>query len=130
MVHQCVLPVSCFSNSWMPIIDAFASPDNAKCQMFYSCGKPYQGSMVDTFTHRCISHFLYVFPLIPLILRVLQKIIADQTSCLLVTPWWPRQLWFVTLLHLSLRNYIQLSEALDLLSQQNEKAIMTRPSFI
>lgn len=42
----------------------------------------------------------HLFPPLPLLPCVLQKIIRDKTSCLLVTPWWPQQPWFPHLLQL------------------------------
>lgn len=77
-----------------------------------------QGSIIP----RCLSPMLdgsyqLYFPSYPLISRVLQKIVSDSTTCVLITPWQQKQVWFLHLVHLSnyhrgaswVYQYIQIS---------------------
>lgn len=40
-------------------------------------------------------------PLLPLILRVIRKLLTETMSAILIAPWWPRQNWFLMLFRLS-----------------------------
>lgn len=102
----------------VPTLDAFATSENAKCHLFFTRGQPRKDFAGDAFLHRWTGRTFYMFPPLPLIPRVISKIIRDQTSCILLTPWWPWQPWFATLLCLSKRTYLRFPRVPDLLSQQ------------
>lgn len=86
----------------------------------------HQGECISSLSRRCVSahmvgkSFLHVIPPLPLIQQFVQKIIRNKTYCILVTPWWPRQPWFLHLLNLSINTYLQLPPAPSLLLQENK----------
>lgn len=68
------------------------------------------------------NKFLYLFPLLPLMARVIHKIQCQKPDAILIAPWWPRQLWFPALLQLSRRTFIKFPEESNLL-QKGHSAI-------
>lgn len=84
-----------------PVVDWFARPWSAKCQVFYSrCLMPGAAG-VDAFDH-CWrlppNHISYICPPQMLVARVLHKVLDDKASCLLILPAWYKS-WH-SLLHL------------------------------
>ncbi|XP_042300657.1 uncharacterized protein LOC121918713 [Sceloporus undulatus] len=55
--------------------------------------------------------------------RVVSKMMLDHTDAILITPWWPRQPWFASLLHLSRRCFVRLEPRPDLLSIQDGRIL-------
>lgn len=98
-----------------PTLDAFATTTNAKCEKFCSRGGRDQKSVGDGLLFDWMNHSVYAFPPLPLILRVLQKLLDCPTLTLLVTPWWLRQPWFPLLLQLSHHTYYKFPLCPDLL---------------
>jgi hypothetical protein len=74
-----------------PVVDWFARSWSAKCQVFYSRFLMPGSAGVDAFDHcwrlpqRQVS---YVCPPQMLVAKVLQKVLADKASCLLILPAW------------------------------------------
>nr|CAH7765859.1 unnamed protein product [Callosobruchus chinensis] len=95
---------SCFqmlTNSFgFPDIDLFASRVNKKCETYVSWHTDPYASAVDAFTIDWSGLFLYVFPPFSVILRTLEKIIADKAQGILVVPMWPNQPWYPTFMSL------------------------------
>ncbi|XP_044304251.1 uncharacterized protein LOC123032438 [Varanus komodoensis] len=90
-----------------PDIDLFATQQNRVCMNYCSRVGMGQGSSWDAFMIPWNDMAFYAFPPIPLIMRVLAKIIHEGATGLLITPWWPRQPWFSTL-HISWEDFLQL----------------------
>jgi hypothetical protein len=59
-----------FCNGWILVIDAFSFPWS--------------------------NEYYYIFPPFSLITRCLQKIINDQSECLIILPLWPTQIYFAS----------------------------------
>lgn len=78
----------------VPEIDLFASRINTKCNKFVSWFNDPDAYAVDAFTLNWESFYFYAFPPFTLILRVLQKIIADKATGIVVVPKWPTQPWY------------------------------------
>lgn len=76
-----------------PEIDLFASRLNAKCRKYISWKRDPNAYNVDAFTVKW-DMFFYAFPPFSLILKVLQKIISDQATGIVVVPNWPSQPWY------------------------------------
>lgn len=64
-------------------------------------------------------HFtlVYVFPPLPLVLRVLLEIQAEGVTAIVIAPWWPKRPWFPMLWDLSIATPILLTDISDLLLQ-------------
>lgn len=77
-----------------PEYDLFASKDNRKCTKFVSWFKDSDAITVDAFTLFWGDLNFYAFPPFILILRVLQKIIEDRASGIVVVPFWQSQAWY------------------------------------
>ena len=66
------------------MFDVFATAENAQCQTFCALEFPRQFSLGDAFHLDWGSGFLYAFPPLPLLPRVLKKIRKDQAQVILV----------------------------------------------
>lgn len=78
----------------LPEIDLFASRNNSKCKTFVSWRRDPDAFAVDAFTLSWTDLRFYAFPPFSLILKVLQKILADGATGVLVVPLWKTQPWF------------------------------------
>lgn len=81
-------------NFGYPCIDLFASNINSKCRRYISWYRDPDSIAVDAFTVNWSLEYFYAFPPFSLILRLLQKIIADKAEGICVVPYWPTQPWF------------------------------------
>lgn len=84
-----------------PTIDWFASSLNAQLPRFCSWEFSSNATCYDAFSCDWSSEVGYLFPPFSLIPRVLQKIVSDRASVVLVHPWWPGATWFPRLRQLS-----------------------------
>lgn len=77
-----------------PNIDLFASYQNTKCEKFISWQPDPESMCVDAFTVNWKAYYFYAFPPFSLIGRVLEKIVLEKASGILVVPDWPSQFWY------------------------------------
>lgn len=77
-----------------PSIDLFASRLNKKCSTFVSWKRDPEAIAVDAFTMEWNSLNFYAFPPFSMVLQVLQKIIEDEATGLVVVPLWTAQPWY------------------------------------
>lgn len=77
-----------------PNIDIFASRINKKCKTFISWHKDPEAMDVDAFTLNWSHLKFYAFPPFSIILKTLQKIIADEAQGIVIVPDWPSQPWY------------------------------------
>lgn len=84
-----------FSLWGTPEVNVFASLTNKKCNTFccWGCIDPRAlgNGLLLWWTLQWTSQFLYLFPPLPLVSRVLQKIKRKKPHCILLTFWWPKQ---------------------------------------
>ncbi|XP_071989492.1 uncharacterized protein [Engystomops pustulosus] len=66
----------------VPQIDLFATKENSVCHQYYSLEAGEPKDRLDAFSHQWIEPLSYAFPPIPLIARVLRKILSDQARIL------------------------------------------------
>ena len=67
---------------------------------------------------------IYAFPPFSVIGRVLDKVIREKpTTMLLITPYWPTQAWFTTLLRLAKTHPIRLPVTPDLVLSSLDNTI-------
>lgn len=96
-----------------PDMDVFGTRSN-KCNAF-CCWGGMDPRALGNGLLSWSGRFLYLFPLLPLIPRVLQKLQQEKPRRILLTPWWLRQVWFPLLWTLSSNHYLQLLDMLELL---------------
>lgn len=77
-----------------PNIDLFATYQNKKCNTFISWHPDPESMCVDAFTIDWEPYFFYAFPPFQIIGKVLDKIVHDKATGILVVPDWPSQFWY------------------------------------
>ena len=78
----------------LPTLDAFASKETAQLKRYMSW-KPDQNAVGrDCMLHKW-DQTTYLFPPVPMIPKVLNKVQEEGITAILVCPWWPSSLWFL-----------------------------------
>lgn len=77
-----------------PEIDLFATRINAKCKKYISWFPDPDCFSVDAFTIKWNQFYFYAFPPFSIITKVIEKIIQDKATGILVVPHWPSQPWY------------------------------------
>lgn len=78
----------------VPDIDLFASRSNAKCKKYVSWRADPYAFCIDAFTIKWNDYFFYAFPPFAIILKTLNKRIADKATGIVIVPNWPTQPWY------------------------------------
>lgn len=82
------------NNFGVPEIDLFATRANAKVKRSTSWFRDPEAYEIDAFTLNWGQWFFYAFPPFAVITRILQKILHDKATGILVVPNWPSQAWY------------------------------------
>lgn len=78
-----------------PTWDLFASPENAKCELFISRFPAPRASLVDAFAYNwCQFPGVYIFCPFRLMSRVVQRLTQQPVQAIIVFPRWPTQSWW------------------------------------
>ena len=77
-----------------PDIDIFASRINSQLPRFVSFRPDPEAEEIDAFTLDWSQFKFYAFPPFILVGRVIQKIIMDKATGIVVAPDWPNQPWY------------------------------------
>ncbi|XP_060548605.1 uncharacterized protein LOC132712109 [Pantherophis guttatus] len=101
----------------MPVLDLFATLDNAQLPRFISRFPSAQAEAVDALRSPWPPGLLYAFPPVSLLPRVIRKLLMEQAEIILVAPHWPRRPWFADLVSLSITQPWQLPQPQDALTQ-------------
>ena len=97
-----------------PNIDLFASRINFQLKPFVSYRPDPEAIAVDAFCLDWSDYLFYAFPPFAVIPQVLQKIISDKATGLLIVPDWPNQAWYpIFMIHSS--KVISIPSSKDLL---------------
>jgi hypothetical protein len=111
---------SLFLRMGEPVVDLFATRVNAKLHQFCSI-YPDQGEMArDSLSIPWGRLDGYAFPPFALLPFIVNKVITDEASILLIAPNWPARSWFTALLHLLVMPPVALPDREDLLSQRGQ----------
>lgn len=102
-------------NLGSPEIDLFASYQNKKCDKFISWHPDPESMCVDAFTINWTRYFFYAFPPFSLIGKVLEKIVNDEATGILVVPDWPSQSWYPQFKELLIKKPLKFPYFKDLL---------------
>ena len=98
------IPQSVFSSLCghfgLPEVDLFASRINAKLDNYFSWHPDPSSLVTDAFSVGWGDVYGYAFPPFRLLGRVIQKIIQDRATVLVVMPLWPTKPWFPVALRL------------------------------
>ncbi|XP_071479361.1 uncharacterized protein [Diadema antillarum] len=106
-----------FNRFGPPQVDLFASTLNKQLPVYCTKHNDPAALMTDAFTMQWNRFLGYAFPPFALIPRVLQKVLTDKATLLLIAPWWPKRPWFPTLLDLLTSPPVILPFREDLLCQ-------------
>ena len=88
-----------FSRWGAPDIDLFATSRNHVLDRFASWGPDPEASIIDSFQVDWGSFgSVYIFPPIPLIPKIIQKIVMERARGILIVPNWEAQMWYRHLL--------------------------------
>ena len=100
-----------------PHVDLFATNRNFRLQTYVSPLRDPQAFAVDALSIDWSGMFAYAFPPPVLLHKVVQKIHQHPCRMILVAPYWPRMLWFPSLVTLAVAEPVRLPEDQKLLSQ-------------
>ncbi|XP_034258760.1 uncharacterized protein LOC117655422 [Pantherophis guttatus] len=93
----------------LPAVDLFASESNHQLPRFYTRFPVPGAEAVDALISPWpCGLLLYAFPPLPLISRVIRKLLQEQAELILLAPFWPRQPWFADLMALSVAPHWQI----------------------
>ena len=91
-----------------PEVDLFATRKSAHLPRFGSWDADHEPEICDTLAVPWSFRLAYIFPPLPLIPRVIEKLRASSGEFLLVTPFWGSQTWFPSLLQLNVTDIARL----------------------
>jgi hypothetical protein len=77
-----------------PLVDLFATRKNKILPVYCTRGNDPEAFAQDALSFEWTGLTAYAFPPIPLIHRVLSKILKEECLVILIAPFWPRQPWF------------------------------------
>ena len=88
----------------IPDIDLFASRLNNKIECYVSWTPDPFAFHIDSFTMSWKDYFFYAFPPFSCILKVINKVLRENATGILIVPWWPSQPWWARLKNLNLQH--------------------------
>ena len=103
-----------------PNIDLFASAHNYQIQPYVAWKPDREAFAIDAFTLDWSNILFYAFPPFSVIQLVIQKIIHDKSSGIIIVPEWPTQSWFPSMMRLLIDFPIHISRHLKLLTLPNK----------
>ena len=87
-----------------PWVDLFASPHNAQLRRFCARTSHPGAWGVDALSIQWPCRLLYAFPPVPLIPRLLSRLLVEDRLMIVVVPFWPRRSWFPLLRALAVQD--------------------------
>lgn len=115
----------------MPDIDLFATNINNKCERYVSWHPDPYCFAVDAFSLCWTDFYFYAFPPFSLVLRSLNKIIADKAEGILVVPKWDGQPWYPLFNKLLVQDPLVLESHNNLLnSLSSQRSLPDRISLV
>ena len=115
---------------WTPEVDMFATVSHSHLPSFMSPIPEARALAVDALSQDWQGRSMYMFPLFPLLNKVIQKLRSTQAAeVILIAPWWLKQSWFPHLLRLCVEHPLSFPYRRDLLSQQDQKYVSDGKSY-
>ncbi|KAA6381327.1 MAG: hypothetical protein EZS28_023145 [Streblomastix strix] len=84
-------------------VDLFAARNNAKHSRYYTLGKDKKAEGRDSMRVSQEEEFALIHPPIPIISRVIRKIIEEKARGIMIVPNWPGQIWWTDLKEITVR---------------------------
>lgn len=100
-----------------PHVDMFATSENAKLPVYVSPLPDPLAWRIDALSFSWDGLWMFLFPPVPLLMEVLQRISFSQCDAILIAPAWPTQGWFTLLLELCVDHPRELPLMRSLLRQ-------------
>lgn len=113
-----------------PHIDLFATMENAKLPVYVSPLADSQAWRVDALSFSWENLWAYLFPPIPMLMEVINRIAECQCEVILVAPAWPAQLWYSLLLALTVDHPRRLPPVRTLLRQPGSGVFHYQPEIL
>ena len=101
----------------LPDLDAMANSRNKKLLQFCLLSRVGNPLAIDALSINWKKFFVYIFPPIPMIPKVLQKIRDEKVRAIAILPFWPRRAWFPLALNMAKNQVWKLPIQKDLLLQ-------------
>ena len=89
-----------------PEVDLFASRINKQLVRFCAFRPDPDAEVIDAFSVDWGDIKFYAFPPFNIINRVLQKVVADKATGIIIVPEWPTQIWYHMLADLTVESFI------------------------
>ena len=102
MLNKCIFRQVLEDLTFDPSIDLFASRINNQLPRFASFRPDPEAELIDAFTVSWENLNFYAFPPFICITKVLQKIMMEEATGIVVVPDWPNQPWYNTYLDMKL----------------------------
>lgn len=104
-----------------PEIDIFATRFNHLLPAYISPMPDPDALAIDALSHPWGGKYLYAFPPVALLSKVVQKIAREKPKMMLIAPWWPRQPWLPELQRWSIQTPKPLPQVPYLLRQTHSR---------
>lgn len=85
----------------LPCVDLFASHQNAQLARYFTRFQCTGAEGTDALRCNWPAGLLYAFPPLPLIPRVIRKMLRERAELILVAPRWPKRAWYADLVERS-----------------------------
>ena len=116
MIDSSTFRSLCQGLNFSPSIDLFASRLNHQLETFASFRPDPEAWHIDAFSLDWGVLDFYAFPPFPCNSSCIQKIVQDGARGILLTPNWPNQVWYPSLLKMAISNPIIINARMDLLT--------------
>ena len=123
------LDPSCFAKAVRkarasPNIDLFASRLNYKLKPYVAFKPDPEACAINAFSISWSTYSFYAFPPFSILPKVLQKILSDKATGLLVIPKWPTQAWWPRVMRMLIQEPIQLPIGKHTLTQPSQPSLV------
>lgn len=116
-----------------PSADLFETTTSAKCRWICLRGEHSLISMGDAQVIMTPHVLLYAYPPMPLLFKFLNKLKQEKLVIIHIAPSWPRQMWFLELVFMSLKTSFCLPLMPSLLTQESKsvtQSLSTSPQGV
>ena len=116
MIDPTLLGKALDALNFKPLFDLFASRLNRHSHIYWSFKPDPDASYIDAFTLSWSDKHFYCFLPFSCVLQVLQKIIQDKATGIMVVPMWLTQSWYLIMTSLLMLPPITLPPSKNLVS--------------
>ncbi len=113
-----------------PLVDMFATKDNCKMSLYVSPIPDSQAVGVDALAMDWKGQHMYMYPPTAILAKVLEKMLSQECSAVLIAPAWSQQRWYPSLLEMLMDHPVKLPEWPTLLKQPKTAIFHPRPEIL